>query len=102
MSARLAALLLPLALAGCGLPEDADVAPSDYVLAAPRPTLLPNEMFRVASAEAGPAVLRIDAETAALTARAEALQARAEGLQAPVVDSAVRDRLEQAGAPADG
>lgn len=99
MTARFTPAAFLLLAAACGVPGDADIAPSDYARSAPNPTLLPDETFRAAAAEAAPVVARIDAETAALAARAEALQARATALGGPVVDPAVRPRLIDA---ADG
>ncbi len=93
------AAALVTALAGCDQPDEAAIAPSDYVRAAPNPTLLPDAEFTAALATAGPAAARIEAEAALLAARAEALQARAEGLHAPVIDPADRDRLEAVQAP---
>ncbi len=94
----IAALAAALALASCGLPEDADVAPSDYVQASPPPVLLPDAVFAQAAAGAGPARIRIETEAAALEARAEALRAGAEALAAPVVDPDTRARLEASAA----
>jgi hypothetical protein len=88
------AAALATALAGCDQPDEAAIAPSDFVRAAPNPTLLPDAEFTAALATAAPAVARIEAGATLLAARAEALQARAEGLGAPVIDPADRDRLE--------
>ena len=93
--------LLLLALAACGPPADADIAPSDYVLAAENPTLLPDSDFSAAVAEARPAGVRLEAEAALLAARAEALRARVEGM-GTLIDPAARERLEAAERPAGG
>ena len=102
MDARIAALALFAVLAACGLPPDADVEPSAQVLAAPAPVLLPDAVFRAALNEARPAGARIEAEAAVLAARAEALATRAGALDAPVIEPAMRDRLEAASAGPGG
>ena len=92
-------LALAAALAGCDRPDEAAIAPSDYVRSAPNPTLLPDAEFAAVLATAAPAAARIDAEAVLLAARAEALQARADGLRAPVLAPADRIRLEAAPGP---
>lgn len=104
MDVRIPALAAGLAalLTACGLPEDADIAPSTDVLSAPAPMLLPDATFRTALAEAQPAGARIEADAAILAARAEGLAARAKTLNAPLIEPADRARLEAASAGPGG
>jgi len=89
-------LALLLAAAGCGVPDEARVPLSAEARGAPPPLLGPTARFDAALAAATPDAKRLEADAAALAARAEALRARAAGLSGPVVDPAVRPRLEAA------
>ena len=89
----LAALLL---LAGCGAPEEALAPISEGARAAPPPSLVETARFDDARAAAGPDAERLGTDAATLAGRAEALRARAAGLSGPVVDPAVRPRLDAA------
>jgi hypothetical protein len=89
----LAALAL---LAGCGAPEEALVPISDEARAAQPPRLLPTARFDDATASAGPDAERLGDEAASLSARAEALRRRSDALAGPLIDPAVRPRLEAA------
>jgi len=88
-----AALLL---LAACGPPEEAAVPISAEARAAPPPRLTETARFDDALAGAGPDAERLAADSATFAARAEALRARVGALSGPVVDPAVRPRLEAA------
>jgi hypothetical protein len=90
MRPRLAVLL---ALAACA-PQEARVAISDEARDAPPPLLAETARFDAALASATPDAERLQADADDLAARAEALRARAAGLDAPVLDPAVRPRLE--------
>ncbi len=89
-------LAILLALAACGAPDAARVPISEEARAAPLPMLGPTAGFDSARADAGPAADQLRTDAATLAARAEALRARAGGLAGPVVDPAVRPRLEAA------
>ncbi len=80
------------ALAGCETPEAARAAagPDD----APPPELVATDRFFESRATGQRDIARLEAESAALAARAEGLRARAAALDAPVIDDAARDRLE--------
>ena len=91
---------LGLVLAACA-PEEARVPISESAQAAPPPRLVPTARFDAALAGAAPAAERLGEERAALAARAEALRARAAALDSPVVDPAVRPRLEPGVSEAD-
>lgn len=89
----LAALVL---FAGCGAPEEALVPISEDARAAPPPRLVETARFDDVRAAAGPDAERLRTDAATLAARAEALRARAAGLSGPIVDPAVRPRLDAA------
>jgi hypothetical protein len=96
MRRRIPVICLALLIGGCGTPEAARVAPSAAARTGPPPRLVPTAEFDAALAAAAPDAARLEAARAALAARAEALRARAAALSAPVVDPAIRPRLEQA------
>jgi hypothetical protein len=96
MRTRIPAICVALLVAGCGTPEAARVAPTPAARTGPPPRLVPTAEFDAALAGAAPDAARLEEAGAALAARAEALRARAAALSAPVVDPAMRPRLEQA------
>jgi hypothetical protein len=95
---RLWPIAAALALLACGPPEEAVAPVSEAARKAPPPRLGETAAFDEALARADPDARRLEAESAELAARAEALRARAAALGAPVVDPAVRPRLEGAAA----
>jgi hypothetical protein len=88
------ALAAALAVLSCGPPEAAVAPVSEAARKAPPPRLGETAAFDAALARADPDARRLEAGSAELAARAEALRARAAALGAPVVDPAVRPRLE--------
>ena len=79
------------------LPKPAAARVSEAARTGPPPRLGETAAFDAALASADPDARRLEAGAAALADRAAALRARAAALQAPVVDPAVRPRLEPAG-----
>ena len=88
------ALVLGLALAACGAPDAAVVPVSEAALAAPPPRLGETAEFDAALARADPDARRLETDAADLSARATALRARAAAMGAPIIDPAVRPRLD--------
>jgi hypothetical protein len=88
------ALVFGLVLAACGAPDAADVPVSEAALAAPPPRLGETAKFDAALARADPDARRLETDAADLSARATALRARAAAMGAPIIDPAVRPRLE--------
>jgi hypothetical protein len=92
------AVAFGVALAACA-PREARVPISEEARDAPPPRLAETALFDSALAGAAPDAERLGADADALAARAEALRARAAALDAPVLDPAVRPRLEAGPAP---